>query len=53
MTDLQTDADGRLRHLLSLEGLPRPVLERLLDLGCTYAQGFLFGKPEALVLPGN
>ena len=31
MTDLQTDAEGRLRHLLSLEGLPRPELERLLE----------------------
>ena len=28
---LQIDADGRLRHLLTLEGLPRAVLERLLD----------------------
>ena len=27
----QIDADGRLRHLLTLEGLPRAVLERLLD----------------------
>lgn len=30
-SDLQLDADGRLRHLLTLEGLPRPVLEALLD----------------------
>ena len=36
------------------EGVETPrQRERLLDLGCTYAQGFLFGKPEALVLPGN
>jgi aspartate carbamoyltransferase catalytic subunit len=27
----QLDADGRLRHLLRLDGLPRAVLERLLD----------------------
>jgi len=27
---VQLDADGRLRHLLTLEGLPRTVLERLL-----------------------
>lgn len=27
----QFDASGRLRHLLTLEGLPRTVLERLLD----------------------
>ncbi|HQZ30609.1 MAG TPA: aspartate carbamoyltransferase catalytic subunit [Arenimonas sp.] len=29
--DLQYSADGRLRHLLSLDGLPAPVLEDLLD----------------------
>ena len=23
--------------------------ERLLDLGCTYAQGFLFGRPAGLL----
>ena len=28
---LQSDPQGRLRHLLTLEGLPRPLLERLLD----------------------
>lgn len=53
MTDLQTDADGRLRHLLSLEGLPRHALERLLaraqDLvvdahGGTRQRGVLAGK---------
>ena len=53
MTDLQTDADGRLRHLLSLEGLPRPVLERLLERaqrltadahGGTAQRGVLAGK---------
>ena len=27
----QLDGHGRLRHLLSLDGLPRPMLERLLD----------------------
>ena len=53
MTDLQTDADGRLRHLLSLEGLPRPALERLLERaqrltadahGGTAQRGVLAGK---------
>ena len=53
MTDLQTDADGRLRHLLSLEGLPRPELERLLERaqrltadahGGTAQRGVLAGK---------
>ena len=28
---LQLDSDGRLRHLLTLEGLPRETLCRLLD----------------------
>lgn len=53
MTDLQTDAEGRLRHLLSLEGLPRPELERLLERaqqltadahGGTAQRGVLAGK---------
>jgi aspartate carbamoyltransferase catalytic subunit len=48
----QLDADGRLRHLLGLEGLPRAVLERLLlraealrtdALGGTAMRGTLAG----------
>ncbi len=31
VSDAQIDSDGRLRHLLTLEGLPRPTLEALLD----------------------
>lgn len=31
MSDLQLRADGRLRHLLTLDGLPRGVIERLLE----------------------
>lgn len=31
MTAQQLDSTGRLRHLLTLEGMPRPVLEGLLD----------------------
>ena len=31
MDDVQLDGDGRLRHLLSLEDLPRRLLEELLD----------------------
>ncbi len=53
MTDLQTDAEGHLRHLLSLEGLPCPELERLLERaqrltadanGGTAQRGVLAGK---------
>ena len=31
MQDLQLAADGRLRHLITLAGLPRATIERLLD----------------------
>ena len=31
MTAQQIDASGRLRHLLTLEGLPRETLLQLLD----------------------
>ncbi len=31
MTTMQLDSDGRLRHLLTLEGLPRATLLQLLD----------------------
>jgi aspartate carbamoyltransferase catalytic subunit len=49
----QVDADGRLRHLLTLEGLPRASVERLLDRaqallpqahGGTGLRGTLAGK---------
>ncbi|MES1954841.1 aspartate carbamoyltransferase catalytic subunit [Salinisphaera hydrothermalis] len=30
-TDIQLDAHGQLRHLLTTEGLPKPLLERILD----------------------
>ena len=49
----QLDASGRLRHLLTLEGLPRAVIERLLDRaqallphahGGTALRGTLAGK---------
>ncbi len=31
MTTMQLDSDGRLRHLLTLEGVPRTTLLQLLD----------------------
>jgi len=44
----QLTADGRLRHLLTLQGLPREVLLQILDA----AAGFLsVGEPEARKLP--
>lgn len=41
----QLDTDGRLRHLITLEGLPRPLIERLLNR----AQQFIrpIGAPPA------
>ena len=33
----QTDAAGRLRHLVTLDGLPRPLMESLLDRAETFA----------------
>ena len=36
---LQTDADGRLRHLLTLERLPRDALVALLDRAQAFADG--------------
>ena len=35
----QLDADGRLRHLLTLDGLPREVIEGLLERAERYAYG--------------
>ena len=36
-TNLQIGPDGRLRHLLSMEGLPREMLLRILDEAEAYA----------------
>ncbi len=36
---LQIDADGRLRHLLTLDGLPRATLAALLDRAQAFAEG--------------
>ncbi|TWT19129.1 aspartate carbamoyltransferase catalytic subunit [Luteimonas marina] len=36
----QTDSEGRLRHLLTLEGLPREALVALLDRAGAFADGF-------------
>lgn len=31
MSDIQLDADGRLRHLITTDGLPRELISRILD----------------------
>ena len=38
-TDLQLDRHGRLRHLLTIEGLSRELLLRILDRAQTFADG--------------
>ncbi len=34
--DLQLDADGRLKHLLTIEGLPRELLVQILDTAASF-----------------
>ena len=47
--NLQLDADSRLRHLLTLEGLPRATLQALLDR----AQSFVDGAQARDALAGS
>jgi aspartate carbamoyltransferase catalytic subunit len=37
--DLQIDSGGRLRHLLTLDGMPRPLLVEILDRAERFASG--------------
>lgn len=50
---LQLDAQGRLRHLLTTEGLPRQLLERLLDRAEPYARAAEAGVKKDLLLVGK
>ncbi|TKS55216.1 aspartate carbamoyltransferase catalytic subunit [Luteimonas yindakuii] len=43
----QLDPDGRLRHLLTLDGLPRPVMEALLDRAQAIVDHGVAGAPLA------
>ena len=45
---LQVDAAGRLRHLVTLDGLPRPLIEELLER----AEGFAAGEARGDALAG-
>ena len=49
----QLDADGRLRHLLRLDGLPRAMLERLLDRAQALAADARGGTALRGVLAGT
>ena len=49
----QIDPQGRLRHLLTLEGLPRPVLEQLLDRAQALAGHAHGGREMRGVLAGK
>ncbi len=42
--DIQLDDDGRLRHLLTIEGLKRPILTDILD----YAENFAPGPGQSV-----
>ncbi len=50
---LQLDAQGRLKHLLTTEGLPRAVLERLLDRAEPYASAAEAGFKKDPLLTGK
>lgn len=50
---LQLDAQGHLRHLLTTEGLPRLLLERLLDRAEPYARAAESGFKKDPLLTGK
>ena len=50
---LQLDAQGHLRHLLTTEGLPRVLLERLLDRAEPYAKAAEAGAKKDPLLTGK
>ncbi|HEY0180348.1 MAG TPA: aspartate carbamoyltransferase catalytic subunit [Dokdonella sp.] len=53
MTDLQTDADGRLRHLLTLDGLDRARIDALLDRAADLRAAFRAGAAALPLLSGR
>ena len=52
-SDLQLRPDGTLRHLLTLEGLPRTALERLLDAAQALRPDALAGTVQRTRLAGR
>lgn len=53
MSGMQLDSHGRLRHLLTLEGLGRECIEDLLDEAARLRQAFLDGGPRPQLLQGR
>ena len=53
MTDLQIDTNGRLRHLLTLDGLGRERIGALLDRAAQLRAGFRNGAPSPHLLEGQ
>lgn len=51
--NLQLDEQGRLKHLLTTEGLPRSLLERLLDRAEPYARAAEAGVKKDPLLVGK
>jgi len=52
MTD-QLDAAGRLRHLLTLDGLPAPMLQRLIERARTFVPPAAAAAPRGRELEGR
>lgn len=53
MTDLQIDTNGRLRHLLTLDGLGRERINALLDRAAQLRAGFRGGASSPRLLEGR
>lgn len=51
--NIQLDASGKLKHLLTTEGLPRSLLERLLDRAEPYARAAEAGVKKDPLLTGK
>jgi len=52
-TDPQIGADGRLKHLLTLDGMPRELLVQILDLAATFARHNEQGSKKLDLLHGK
>ena len=50
MSDIQLDANGRLRHLITLAGLPAPLVLEILD---TAAQKHVIQRKDIASMEGS